>query len=346
VHRRRLLAALISLLTLPPAATIGLAGCGSSDAASGTTTLVIADQSENTQNLLRASGELDKLPFEVRWANFTGGPAILEAFRAKAADVAGVGDVPPIQALAAGEDVPIIAAVRRSTRNTRLAVAPGADVRSLRDLRGKRIAYASGTAQQAIVLRALRKAGLKPSDVQLTPLQLGDFPDAIRTSQVDVAPLGEPNLTRFLEATKADGGSVLPQELTSDLSTGLSYVYARRAVLEDPAKAKAVRAYVAAWVRAQNWANSHQAEWIDTYYVQNQKISQADGERIVRANGIAGFPPLKSLVKVQQQTIDLIAATGEIERLDAAKGFDLSFDPIITRTVEQIGASTTPKDVS
>ncbi|GAB3425178.1 type 2 periplasmic-binding domain-containing protein [Flindersiella endophytica] len=345
MHRRRLFAALTLLLTLP-AGAIGLAGCGSSDAASDTSTLVVADQSENTQTLLRASGELDKLPFEVRWANFTGGPAILEAFRARAADVAGVGDVPPIQALAAGEDVPIVAAVQRSTRNTRLAVAPGARVKRLQDLRGKKIAYAPGTAQQAIVLRALRKAGQKTSDVRLTPLQLGDFPDAIRTSQVDVAPLGEPNLTRFLEATRKAGGSVLPQELTSDLSTGLSYVYARRAVLEDPAKAKAVRAYVAAWVRAQNWANSHQAEWIDTYYVGNQKISRADGERIVRANGISGFPPLSSLVKVQQQTIDLIAATGEIGRLDAAKGFDLSFDPIIAETVEQIGASTAPKDAS
>lgn len=338
--RRRIVAALLLVLC----AGTTSAGCASSDAASATTTLVVADQSENTQNLLRASGELDKLPFQVKWANFTGGPAILEAFRAEAADLGGVGDVPPIQALAAGEDVPIVAAVQRSTRNTRLAVAPGVDVTRLEDLRGKRIAYASGTAQQAIVLRALRKAGLEPADVRLTPLQLGDFPDAIRTGQVDVAPLGEPNLTRFLEATKARGGSVLPQELTADLSTGLSYVYVRRAVLEDPAKAKAVREYVAAWVRAQNWINSHQAEWIDTYYVDNQKISRADGERIVRANGIAGFPPLSSLVKVQQETIDLIAATGEIERLDAAKSFDLSFDPIITRTVEQIGASTAPKD--
>ncbi|WP_020573940.1 ABC transporter substrate-binding protein [Actinopolymorpha alba] len=346
-------------------ALAALAGCGNSGAATepdGTravpsagelpskvpagTKLVVADQSENTQSALRASGELDKLPFTVEFANFTGGPAILEAFRAGAADVAGVGDTPPIQAQASGEDVPIVAAVQRSSRNTRLAVAPGANVRTLADLKDKRIAYAEGTAQQAIVLRALDKAGLTTTDVELTRLQLGDFLDAVRTGQVDVAPLGEPNLTRFIEATKAKGGEVISESETHDLSTGLSYVYARRQVLEDPAKAAAVRVYVEHWIRAQQWVSDHPKEWVDSYYVRNQHISKADGDRIVAANGIPGFPKLADLVKTQQRTIDLIKAAGELPKpLDAAKEFDLRFDPVIEKVVTDIGARTEPKDV-
>ena len=49
---------------------------------------MIADQAEAQQVALRASGELERLPFTAEFANFTGGPAILEAFRAGAADVA------------------------------------------------------------------------------------------------------------------------------------------------------------------------------------------------------------------------------------------------------------------
>ena len=123
------------------------------------TTLVIADQAEAQQVALRASGELSKLPFTAQFANFTGGPAILEAFRAGAADVATVGDTPPIQALAAGEDVPIILARQTDPSSTQLAVTPGKNIRKLADLRGAKIAYAEGTAQQVIVLRALEKAG-------------------------------------------------------------------------------------------------------------------------------------------------------------------------------------------
>ena len=41
---------------------------------------MVADQSERLQSVLRLSGELDKLPFKIEFANFVGGPAILEAF--------------------------------------------------------------------------------------------------------------------------------------------------------------------------------------------------------------------------------------------------------------------------
>ncbi|HEX4686930.1 MAG TPA: ABC transporter substrate-binding protein, partial [Nocardioides sp.] len=100
------------------------------------TTLVVADQMEAQQVALRASGELGRLPFHVEFANFTGGPAVLEAFRAGAADVASVGDTPPIQALVAGDDVPIILARQNDPSSTRLAVAPGRPIRKLADLRG------------------------------------------------------------------------------------------------------------------------------------------------------------------------------------------------------------------
>jgi hypothetical protein len=74
------------------------------------TALVVADQNEELQTLMIASGEQDKLAGKVTYANFLGGPSILEAFRARALDLAQVGDAPPIQAQAAGETLAIVAA--------------------------------------------------------------------------------------------------------------------------------------------------------------------------------------------------------------------------------------------
>jgi sulfonate transport system substrate-binding protein len=348
--RRLMLAAVVGALLL--AACSGPSGTGGGLDASAPlptavptgTTLVIADQQEAQQTALRASGELERLPFTAEFANFTGGPAILEAFRAGAADVASVGDTPPIQALVASEDVPIILARRTDPTSTRLAVAPGVNARTLADLRGKRIAYAEGTAQQVIVLRALEKAGLRTSDVELVRLQLSEFNDAVRTGQVDIAPLNEPRLTRFLIEAAPRGGGVIDPAATADTSTGLNYLYARREVLQDPAKAAGLRAYVEHYIRAQQWINEHPQEWIQQYYVQNQGITAEDGQRILDSLGTITFPRLdQAIVRQQQDTIDVIDRAGELPRqVRAADGFDLRFDEVVASVVPAAGASFEP----
>ncbi|WUI34278.1 ABC transporter substrate-binding protein [Nocardia sp. NBC_00416] len=333
-------------------ATVGMAltGCTNSDEPGGAaldtplptevppgTTLVIADQQERFQTALRASGELEKLPFKVEFANFIGGPEILEAFRAGAADVAPVGDVPPIHALAAGQDVPIIAAYQTDPKGIKLAVAPGVTATRLTDLKGKKIAYAEGTAQQAAVLRALDKAGLSTSDVELVRLQLADFNDAVRTGQVDIAPLNEPRLTRFL---RTPGATVIPDSETEGTYFGLGYLYARREATQDPAKSAALRALVAAFVRSFQWTNIHRDEWARIYYIENQKLSAEDAGRIVDSLGEFTFPRLdQHLIDQQQATIDVIDAAGQLPRaVDAADGFDQRFDEVIGQTVTAAGA--------
>lgn len=344
------------LLALATAATLGTSGCAEDDGPAGAagtaplstevppgTELVIADQSERLQSALRFSGELDKLPFEVEFANFVGGPAILEAFRAGAADVAPVGDTPPIHALAAGQDVPIVAAYQTSVSSLKLAVAPGVSVPTLKDLKGRKIAYAEGTAQQAAVLRALDRAELSVDDVELVRLQLAEFLDAVRTGQVDVAPLIEPNVTRFL---RTEGASLVPDEQTRGIYSGLAYLYARRAVTEDPAKSAALAALVGAYVRAYQWVNTHPEQWKQQYYVENQKVSAEDADRIVESLGDYVFPHLdQSLIDRQQQTIDVIDAAGHLPReVSASEGFDLRFDTVVTEAVTESGAAFEPKE--
>ncbi|BDU05835.1 hypothetical protein FMUBM48_20980 [Nocardia cyriacigeorgica] len=342
------------LLAAVSFATFALTGCAADTTGAGSvvdgplptevppgTKLVLADQSELLRHQLLLSGELDKLPFEVEFANFVGGPAILESFRAGAADAAWVGDVPPIHALAAKQDVPIVAAAQIDSSALRFAVAPGVSVQAAAEIKGKKIAYAEGTAQQAAVLRLLDRAGLATSDVELVRIQLAEFLDAVRTGQVDLAPLNEPNTTRFL---RTPGTSLIPAEVTDGTYPGLTYLYARREVVRDPAKAAAVRALVAAYVRSWQWVNEHRGEWAQKYYVDNQKVSLDDATRIVESRGIITFPHLdQQLIDRQQATIDVIDAAGELPReIRAADGFDLRFDAVITETVGQVGAAFAP----
>lgn len=295
------------------------------------TQLNIADQDEVLQTLFRSSGQLEGLKARVHFGNFSDGPEILEAFRAGAVDVAIVGDAPPIQAQANGSDILIVGVQRNSDREYQLAIAPEGNIRSLADLRGKRIADAPGTGREAYVYRILEKAGLQPTDVKLVTLQSGNFTDAVRSNEVDAAALKEPNLTQYVNTYKAKGGTVLGTDVTAGGSTGLRYLYARRNAVEDPAKAAALREFVAHWVKGWQWANQHPDEWVTAYYVKNQGLTRQEGELINHASGPTEFPRIDpALFRIQQHTADLLLKSGSISHnVDAKAEFDTRFDAVL-----------------
>jgi sulfonate transport system substrate-binding protein len=294
------------------------------------TALTVADQNEALQTLMIASGEQAKLAGKVTYANFLGGPSILEAFRAHALDLAQVGDAPPIQAQAAGETIPIVAARVSSQPDYKFAVRPGLTVSSLADFRGKRISYGEGTGRQPFVLAALKQAGLTRKDVTLVPLRAADFPDAIRSGQVDIAALNEPHFSRYLADYADRGASALPDAQYEKLPRGLSYLYASGDALRDPAKAAAIRDFVVHWVAANRWAKANSEAWVNAYYVKKENLKEADGRAIVAAEGNISFPLLETLIAPQQGLVDLIYDAGDIpKRLDAKEEFDLRFDEVL-----------------
>ncbi|MEU5841132.1 ABC transporter substrate-binding protein [Rhodococcus sp. NPDC047139] len=304
------------------------------------TKIVVADQSERQQVALAASGQLASLPFEYEFATFQGAPSILEAFRADAVDVAWAGEIMAIQSLVAGDDVRVVAALQ-TDNGLNMGIAPGAsNIESLADLKGRRIGYAEGTSQQAFVLRALDKAGLAVDDVTLVPMALPDFPDALRSNQIDAAPMSEPVFSRYMQTP---GATALPRTETGDLSDGVSYLYSSDKALSDPATAAAIRAYVTAYITAVDWTNDNRDAWIDEYFVKSQGLDVADGQRILDASGPTSFPRLdEDLIAVAQQTVDVIDAAGELPRpVDAADAFDLRFDEVVAAAVAEIGATHT-----
>ena len=294
------------------------------------TALIVADQNEVLQTLMIASGEQAKLASKVTYANFLGGPSILEAFRAHALDLAQVGDAPPIQAQAAGETIPIVAARVSSQPDYKFAIRPGLSVSTLADFRGKRISYGEGTGRQPFLLAALKQAGLTRRDVTLVPLRAADFPDAIRSGQVDIAVLNEPHFSRYLADYADRGGAALPDSQYAKLPRGLSYLYAGGDALKDPAKAAAIRDFVVHWIAANRWAKANRDAWIEAYYVKKQNLKAADGRAIEAAEGTISFPLLETLVAPQQGLADLIYQAGDIpDRLDAKDEFDLRFDEVL-----------------
>jgi sulfonate transport system substrate-binding protein len=338
--RRRALGALLALPALGLlTACGGSATAGKAQATQATaplatpvpagTTIKVGDPTVKVA--LELSGLIKELDFNVEFANISGGPQTTEAFRANALDVGSVADIPPIHATWTGLDVRIIASAYRQDAVNHplyeLGVAPGAGISSLEDLRGKKIAYSPGQAQGALVLRILEKAGLKQEDVKLVELPSnGDtYSTALASKEVDAAPLGGVQIKRYLAKYKADGGSTLRHGLRDDPG----HLYSPAKVLDDPAKAAALAAYVEVWGKAQRWIEDHPEEWLEGYYVKDQGLSREDGQYLIDAAGKRDVPlSWKEAIERHQQTIDLLAREQKKPVLVAAELYDPRYEAI------------------
>jgi sulfonate transport system substrate-binding protein len=329
-----------------------VAGCGNNAAADGAaklsldaalpttvpdgTKIVIGDPT--TEVALKLSGQIDKVSKFVQFANLSGGPQTTEAFRAKAIDGGSVADIPPIHATWTGLHIKIVAAKYRKDPLDhtiyQLGVAPGVPVKSLADLRGKKIAYSPGQAQGALILKVLQKAGLTKEDVKLVELpSTGDvYSNALSGKQVDVAPIGGVQIKRYLAKYGKDGATTIPHGIRDDAS----HLYVATESLENPGKAAAIRAYVAAWAVAQVWIDQHPEEWIKGYYVDNQGLSEADGQWLVDN---AGHPDIPSdwsdAIKRHQETIDLLAKETGNDDIQAKDLYDLRFQTVAADAIKE-----------
>lgn len=301
-------------------------GAAAEEPAAGTR-LIVADQSELVRNLLEASGEGDKLGFAFELPNFAGGPAIYEAIRADALDIAYVGDTPPIQARAAGTLLPIVATFTREVAQYRLTSRPGLVINKLSELKGKSVSYIEGSGRQVFLIEALNRAGLKLDDVQLVKLRIADLPDAIRSGAVDVAVLQEPHVTRLVNQV---GASPVLDPEERRLLPSTSYFYARPAVLADPGKAAAIRQFIGAFVRAGRWSNDNQEAWAKHYYTDFQRIDPNDTAAILAGQSPLVFQTSVEAIPHHQKLIDILYQSGSLkERFDAAGSFVDTFDDVI-----------------
>ena len=168
-------------------------------------------------NLLKARGTLDQtlkpLGYSARWAVFTSGPPILEALNAGAIDFAFTGEPPPIFAQAAGVPVIYAAATQPSPRSVAILTEPGSTVKTVADLRGKKVAVAKGSSAHFLLVAAIQHAGLAYSDIQPVYLQPPDGRIALQGGAVDAWSVWDPFLAAAEVAgarSLADGTGLMP----------------------------------------------------------------------------------------------------------------------------------------
>jgi sulfonate transport system substrate-binding protein len=222
----------------------------------GSLTLDVGDQKGGSEAVLRAAGELEDLDYKIKWSTFTSGPPLLEAVNAKAVDIGGVGNTPPVFAAGAGSDITVVAAWHGTSKGDTILVPNDSKLTAPAQLKGRSVAVAQGSSAHYQLVASLRKAGLTLGDVRVKYLQPADALAAFTSGKVDAWAVWDPYTSQILTAQQ---GRVLT---TGDgVTNGLTFQVAAPNALKDEKKAAAIRDYLERLRRAQDWVYAHPEAW-------------------------------------------------------------------------------------
>jgi sulfonate transport system substrate-binding protein len=270
--RRTLLAASVIALSGLAAAACSSSSSSSAPAASSSSTAASAGSSVNLSSVtlnvgdqkgtgaeavLKAAGLLSTLPFKVSWSDFTSGPPMLEAMASGSVDVGGVGDAPPVFAASGGEQVEIVGARSVPSGDQDALVVPkGSSITSIQQLKGKKIAYGSGSSANYHLLTVLNKAGLTTKDVTLVSLQPANALAAFTSGAVDAWDIWPPYVQQVVAQ---NGAKVLA--IGSQYGSPYSFEVASKAAVASPEKAAAIKVYLATLNKAYVFTATHPDVW-------------------------------------------------------------------------------------
>jgi len=187
--------------------------------------------------ILKQQGVLEKRfpTTRVSWIEFPAGPQLLEALSVGSLEFGLTGDSPPVFAQAAGKDLLYVGAEPPKPDSSAILVLKDSPVKTLADLKGRKIALQKGSSAHYLLVRAVEKAGLQWSDIQPVYLAPADARAAFERKSVDAWAIWDP----YYAATEL---AIQPRVLATgrDLSSNNSFYLASRAFATQHAPAVAV----------------------------------------------------------------------------------------------------------
>jgi len=153
-------------------------------------------KSAATLVLLRGEGSLEKRlapqGIEVKWVEFPAGPQLLEGLNVGSIDFGFVGEAPPIVAQAAGANFVYVGYEGEAGAAEAVLVPKDSPLKSIADLKGKRVALNKGSNVHYFLVKILEKNGLKYSDVQVSFLTPADARAAFERGSIDAWVIWDP----------------------------------------------------------------------------------------------------------------------------------------------------------
>jgi sulfonate transport system substrate-binding protein len=194
----------------------------------------IGFQKYGTLLLLKAKGALEQrvapLGYRVAWTEFPSGPPLLEAINVGAIDFGTTGETPPIFAQAAGAPILYIGHEPPAPRGEAILVPNDSPIKTVADLKGRKVGLNKGSNVHYLLVRALEKAGVAYADIQPVFLAPADARAAFVRGNVDAWVIWDP----YQAAAEAATGARTLTDGAGIVANHQFYLAAQRFAAESP----------------------------------------------------------------------------------------------------------------
>jgi sulfonate transport system substrate-binding protein len=213
--------------------------------------LRIGYQKYGTLTILKARGSLDKRlaaqGIEVQWREFPAGPQLLEGLNVGSVDFGTVGEAPPIFAQAANANLVYVANEPPAPAGEAIVLPKDSPIKSVAELKGKKIALNKGSNVHYLLVKALEKAGVAYADIQPVYLPPADARAAFERGSVDAWVIWDP----FLAAAEKQLGARVLVDGKGLVSNHQFYLASRPYAEKNP---EIIKIIIDELIKADEWA--------------------------------------------------------------------------------------------
>ncbi|WP_412989899.1 aliphatic sulfonate ABC transporter substrate-binding protein [Pediococcus siamensis] len=284
--------------------TVGIATYGyqqTSASESGLKKIVVGYQKGDPIDISKARGVLAKKMkakgYQVVFKEFQDGTALMTALKSGSINYARLGDTPPVTAQASGVKLTYIAAGSSKANGSGILVSSSSSIKSVADLKGKRVAYTKGTSSQYLLLSALKKAGLSASDIKWVNMDQSSASVAFAKGKVDAWATWDPYMA---QAEVQQNAKVLTTG-----AGGISYNRDFLVAMSSFAKKNtAVSGYLTKYLSEDmDWANTHKTKLVKIL-MKSLNLSKKVVTKMVNRRSYSMGAMTTKIVKQQQAIAD------------------------------------------
>ena len=233
---------------------------------------------------------------DVKFVEFSSGPPLLEALNVGAIDYGTTGDAPPIFAQAARANLVYVAAQPSAGSSSAILVRDPSPIRSLADLKGRKVGFTKASSAHNVIVAALEKAGLRYEDISPLYLQPADAAAAFARGAIDAWSIWDPY---FAIAEAQPGTRVLADG--KDIVRQNSYFLANREfTTKYPSIVAAINEELA---KVALWALAHRDE-ASRAFAEATGIDLEIMARVVARSEFSVTPVTDAIVAEQQSVAD------------------------------------------
>ncbi|MGA2893267.1 MAG: aliphatic sulfonate ABC transporter substrate-binding protein [Xanthobacteraceae bacterium] len=230
----------------------------------------------------------------VRWVEFPFGPPLLEALNVGAIDYGYTGNAPPIFAQAAHANIQYVGVIPARGYGQAIVVPDASTLKTLADLRGKKIGVAKGSSAHDLLVAALESASISWQEITPVYLAPADAAAAFARGAIDAWSIWDPFYAIAELKLKARSLPIDPKVAKQN-----SFFLANSDFIAQ--HADVVTAINAEVAKATQWAGDHRDETATLFSEASGVEIEAQKKSVARSEFT--FGPIDDKIIAEQQAV-------------------------------------------